>query len=577
METNNDLNFNYNQEVKDITNIFQSDNLNFDHIQKIPQPEDIKANLYLHQLASVYEMEKLENDKKIITNNNMVLETNIGINADKTGYGKTLSMVTLIYRNKMKWDVMTTYTRSIINTKSEGRIKEIIVSKYPKLNVTLILASQSIIHQWYEEILKSPLTVCIVATKKNADTVWVSNFDIILVTPSMYNRLTERYHNIAWKRFIFDEPAHIKVPRMNPITAGFNWFITATPYAISEKHRHCNNSFMRRIIGGRDWYDFRSYTIPHLIIKNDENFINFSFKMPPNKHFYYKCHDQIYETVHDFVSKKVKLLISAGDICSAIRVLGGTHTNNIIELIKQRKTQEVDTLKATINVLKVRNRTEQIKKVKKSIERLENQILNLEKRYEKLLSGNCSICMEQIRKPVLEPNCQNIFCGVCLFQWLNTENTCPLCRQHIIKKELTYINNNDNKKSSHNPENKKLKTKVETVVSLIKDKPGGKFIIFSERDKTFVLIKNILAKNNISFAEIKGTIQQRQRRIRNFRKKDINVICLNTVYNGSGINLQEATDIIIYHEMSSSMLNQIIGRANRLGRTESLNIHHLQM
>jgi len=41
--------------------------------------------------------------------------------------------------------------------------------------------------------------------------------------------------------------------------------------------------------------------------------------------------------------------------------------------------------------------------------------------------------------------------------------------------------------------------------------------------------------------------------------------------------LQEATDIILYHEMSKNTQNQIIGRANRIGRLVSLNVHHLEL
>ena len=55
------------------------------------------------------------------------------------------------------------------------------------------------------------------------------------------------------------------------------------------------------------------------------------------------------------------------------------------------------------------------------------------------------------------------------------------------------------------------------------------------------------------------------------------MIFLNSNFNGAGINLQEATDIILYHEMPLNVQNQIIGRANRIGRTEALNVHHLQV
>jgi len=60
---------------------------NFEHISVIAQPKELKVNLYRHQLASVYEMEKRETEK-FVTDSDMHIETNIGVNADKTGYGK---------------------------------------------------------------------------------------------------------------------------------------------------------------------------------------------------------------------------------------------------------------------------------------------------------------------------------------------------------------------------------------------------------------------------------------------------------------------------------------------------------
>ena len=120
-------------------------------------------------------------------------------------------------------------------------------------------------------------------------------------------------------------------------------------------------------------------------------------------------------------------------------------------------------------------------------------------------------------------------------------------------------------------------TKIEKVLSLIKSKKDGKFIIFSAWDQTFTPIREMLILNNITYIEVKGAISTRQKNLSNFKTGGTNVIFLNTENNGSGINIQEASDLIVYHDMDSSTLSQIIGRANRLGRVNSLNVHHLQI
>ena len=50
---------------------------------------------------------------------------------------------------------------------------------------------------------------------------------------------------------------------------------------------------------------------------------------------------------------------------------------------------------------------------------------------------------------------------------------------------------------------------------------------------------------------------------------------MNAQHYGSGLNLQMATDIVIYHEMVKELETQVIGRAQRLGRSEPLLVHYL--
>jgi hypothetical protein len=77
--------------------------MDLDLIQ-VEQPKNYKVNLYPHQLRSIYMMEKLEREK-LVRFNSYNIRTSLGINADITGYGKTLSMIGMIVRNKMEWNL----------------------------------------------------------------------------------------------------------------------------------------------------------------------------------------------------------------------------------------------------------------------------------------------------------------------------------------------------------------------------------------------------------------------------------------------------------------------------------------
>ena len=73
----------------------------------VPQPENFSRSLFDHQKTSIYEMEEFERERTVNINSVYNLETNFGIQADPTGYGKTASMVGLIVRDSMSWDLDT--------------------------------------------------------------------------------------------------------------------------------------------------------------------------------------------------------------------------------------------------------------------------------------------------------------------------------------------------------------------------------------------------------------------------------------------------------------------------------------
>ena len=92
---------------------------------KVEQPSK-HVNLFDHQLTAIYNMENLEQTKKVKINNNNVLSTNIGIYSDPTGYGKTLSVIGLILRDRMKYgENGDKHTKKYSIKHSEGETKSI--------------------------------------------------------------------------------------------------------------------------------------------------------------------------------------------------------------------------------------------------------------------------------------------------------------------------------------------------------------------------------------------------------------------------------------------------------------------
>lgn len=84
----------------------------------------------------------------------------------------------------------------------------------------------------------------------------------------------------------------------------------------------------------------------------------------------------------------------------------------------------------------------------------------------------------------------------------------------------------------------------------------------------------MLNQNNTFTSELKGTTQQMAKILDRFKSGELKVILLNTHHAGSGIDISCATDVILFHNMGT-VSEQAIGRAQRVGRTNSLTVHKL--
>lgn len=538
----------------------------------VPQPKDMKITLFPHQLTSVYNMEKLEKDQRI-EEYDQISETRLGINADPTGYGKTLGMIALILRDKMSWNLNEPFSIDCVTDNLGDIIRNWKTETYERYPSTLILVSQSIISQWEKELKYTPLSVRTVTCKNDIENFDPYDFSVVLVIPSMYNLLVTTHNKSAWKRFIFDEPGHIKVPGMKKVQAGFFWFVTASPNDISTKHQRCRSSFMVDIVGDNIFWTFEE-KFSHLIIKNDISYVKESFNMPLTEHQYHKCYMPVLGAIDGLISGRISMMIEADDIQGVITALGGQSTDNIIDLIKSQKIREKNNIQDKIDFYTIKEDAQKIAWWSVKKEKIEAQIKEVDNRFNDLLNTSCNICMETLSKPVMEPHCQNLFCGKCLLTWLKENDTCPLCRQEINNKKLIHIKTSNNSPSPPSSPLEKPKTKIQKTLEIINNS-DGKFLVFSAYNNTFKPICNALKDFKVPYAQLIGTIGSRNKNIEDFKSGKLKVLFLNSVNNGAGLNLQEATDIILYHSMSENTETQIIGRANRIGRKISLNVHHL--
>lgn len=560
----------------------------------ISQPAELKRILYPHQLKAVAELEYREDNLEMVSRNS-ILYSNVGIYADITGYGKTITMVALILRNRQKFYSEEPYTRTTVTQiYGNGNIVKKQISHYQRLDTTLILANQSILKQWSEELSYSSLKFETINNKKKCEVVDPQDYKVILCSPTMYNYFLSRFPNYAWKRFIFDEPCYTKVPAMRNIVAGYHWLITATPEALLYTAGKNPYTYLGSLFAGYTEYN----VFKQLIFKNDDEFVRNSVKLPPLEHRHYECSETVSWILKDLIPNNIAEMISAGDIEGAIKVLGGTSSTNLFDLIESEKKELIH--EADIRIRRYSRLQDEAKTIKwqKRKEILESQLTQLQKRLQNVSKHEtCRICLEVIDEAVISRCCYNAFCGPCIFKWLEKNHSCPLCRSKTAVSSLIYLKSqpphelqspdnsgscilSDTKGKSTQTEVKKL-TKLEMLRQIYEERRDtARFVIFSSRDETYdYLMNSEIFEDETLVYQLKGKkMETRSRILETFKdtSKVGTVLFLNSLENGAGINLQEATDVVLFHTMPEAMETQVIGRCYRMGRTDPLVVHHLQ-
>ncbi len=122
-------------------------------------------------------------------------------------------------------------------------------------------------------------------------------------------------------------------------------------------------------------------------------------------------------------------------------------------------------------------------------------------------------------------------------------------------------------------------TKTERVLQIVQDAeaaaPGaGRFLIFSNYE-SFGKLQQKLEEAGIGHNKICGTGAAIQRQVQKFEEGKTPVLLLNATHYGAGLNLHKASHVILTHRMCADMEGQVIGRAQRTGRSGALQVEQL--
>lgn len=390
----------------------------------------------------------------------------------------------------------------------------------------------------------------------------------------------------GWDRIMIDE-AHDELSKVHSMRYKFLWLITSTHEMILHHMYNCNGYISHTL---KDVLDEEKML--YMLVKSRPDYVRKSFNLPRVNELYYICKlSSNLVAIQSFISPAIMLKIHANDIVGAIKDLGGTDESedNLVDLVCKDlqcnihdKMNEIAFVEGLQTASNDQQRAQRIQSLKNDLDRLHAKQDMLKSRITQLAEQQCPICLSSFENPILL-NCTHIFCGACLMNYLHTNRDardCPMCRNTIEASKLIAIVKYPIQKAIQldDDEAKRLKnghyTKEEVLMKIIHNNEHGRFLVFSKQDASFIKIKQLLTSQQILYAEIKGSTGQMMNILERFKAGTIRVVLLNTHHAGSGIDLSCATDVIIFHHMGQEK-TQAIGRAQRVGRTQPLNVHFL--
>jgi SNF2 family DNA or RNA helicase len=340
-----------------------------------------------------------------------------------------------------------------------------------------------------------------------------------------------------------------------------------------------SSTFFRDYVGTNN--PFRG----NLVLRCRDEFVRESITLPPISIRNILCRTSIlHQVVAHAIPADVRALLHAGDIKGALDILGVKPEEpvSLITAVTENRIKELNRLRLTYNFKSAleyatpQAKEQALKSLKERMDSLEEQIKGLKERIENYKTEICPICFDEPQTPTLTPCCHRIFCGSCILTSMTRATTCPLCRTPIQGSGLRSVATGPLQPvvEEKSDEPQPLK-KTEQLLQLLKSNPTGKFLIFSRFDNPFIQLSHEIEAMKLTVKLVKGNKDVIAQTLKSFQKGDTNVLLLNSLQAGAGLNITAATHVVLLHAMTHEEEKQILGRAYRLGRTEPLEVIRL--
>lgn len=502
------------------------------------QPKNSKIRLKKHQLAMLKKCKDIE-----------LLNYKYGILADKPGAGKTYVLLSMILCDDVK-------------------------------GLNIIVVPQNIYTQWIQAIqaFSDDLTFTTYVNYEDISSLYyvpeLPKCDIIITTALYYNIVADSVSSCksSVKRVILDEIDSIDKCVQKKIGCEMMWLVSAS----YSKDR------IENTLSSQNGIDLTMEQ--EVTCKCEEDFVSASFALEAPKQNDYICKSSYLDLMlKDLLDDKELQAAYASDFSLIAR----RTYKNVAQNDKQAIDFFIKDLRMTIdgervkldsyvkkgtdlNDIEVANKDECTQIIAECIDKL----ANIHKKIEKY--DLCVGCLDKFEdtKRTRTFCCQNDMCSKCIDNWYNKTLYCPYCRSKVEQSLHTIVDVGCG--SSATEISATSRDKINMLLDLLRKQTGRKVIIFSDYSKIFNTITELLKDNGMRYVELDGgNVKALDKILNEYKFGGARVLMLNSAFYGCGMNLENTSDIIFFHKTDRIMYEQVIGRAQRPGRTGRLAVHNL--
>lgn len=184
-------------------------------------------------------------------------------------------------------------------------------------------------------------------------------------------------------------------------------------------------------------------------------------------------------------------------------------------------------------------------------------------------TGMCNICLEPLEElEVATKCCQNTLCKPCMA--VLTLNDCPICR--ALRFEVVVVKQD----AIATPPVDQLPSKLDALLTVVAEARDAHILVFSLWSGMFDKIRERLDGRGVQYVTLDGGNRAEiDKAVDKYKGKGASVFLGNASFFGRGLNLERTTDVVLLHSLSSKDWSQVVGRAQRPGRTQRLRVWEL--